>query len=90
VALIRHRLTAIVSVMTGIPVHRDVAMTGEITLRGRVWPSIGSQRTALIGPQYLALPFRGLAVRANKPRPRHRDFGPPEGPVNDRERWPCR
>src|SRR5271154_6768262 len=31
-------VTAIVSVMTGIPVHRDVAMTGEITLRGRVLP----------------------------------------------------
>ncbi|MFZ0424339.1 MAG: endopeptidase La [Xanthobacteraceae bacterium] len=29
-------VTAIVSVMTGIAVHRDVAMTGEITLRGRV------------------------------------------------------
>ena len=28
--------TAIVSVMTGIPVRRDLAMTGEITLRGRV------------------------------------------------------
>jgi ATP-dependent Lon protease len=26
--------TAIVSVMTGIPVRRDLAMTGEITLRG--------------------------------------------------------
>ncbi|MBW7921998.1 MAG: endopeptidase La [Rubellimicrobium sp.] len=26
--------TAIVSVLTGIPVHRDVAMTGEVTLRG--------------------------------------------------------
>ena len=31
-------VTAIVSVMTGIPVHRDVAMTGEITLRGRILP----------------------------------------------------
>src|SRR4029079_10543205 len=31
-------VTAIVSVMTGIPVRRDVAMTGEITLRGRVLP----------------------------------------------------
>src|SRR5690606_13844901 len=30
--------TAIVSVMTGIPVRKDVAMTGEITLRGRVLP----------------------------------------------------
>src|SRR5271169_4650380 len=31
-------VTAIVSVLTGIAVHRDVAMTGEITLRGRVLP----------------------------------------------------
>jgi ATP-dependent Lon protease len=28
--------TSIVSALTGIPVHKDVAMTGEITLRGRV------------------------------------------------------
>ncbi len=28
--------TAIVSALTGIPVRRDVAMTGEVTLRGRV------------------------------------------------------
>jgi ATP-dependent Lon protease len=28
---------AIVSVMTDIPVRRDLAMIGEITLRGRVW-----------------------------------------------------
>src|SRR6266702_2842086 len=34
-------VTAIVSVMTGIPARRDVAMTGEITLRGRVWPIRG-------------------------------------------------
>jgi len=30
--------TSIVSILTGIPVRRDVAMTGEITLRGRVLP----------------------------------------------------
>ena len=31
-------VTTIVSVLTGIPVRRDVAMTGEVTLRGRVLP----------------------------------------------------
>jgi ATP-dependent Lon protease len=40
-------VTAIVSVMTGIPAHRDVAMTGEITLRGRVLP-IGGLKEKLL------------------------------------------
>ncbi|GGF40693.1 Lon protease [Aliidongia dinghuensis] len=40
-------VTAIVSVMTGIPVRRDVAMTGEITLRGRVFP-IGGLKEKLL------------------------------------------
>ena len=39
--------TAIVSVMTGIPVHRDIAMTGEITLRGRILP-IGGLKEKLL------------------------------------------
>src|SRR6201994_1425442 len=40
-------ITSIVSVMTGIPVRRDVAMTGEITLRGRVLP-IGGLKEKLL------------------------------------------
>ena len=39
--------TAIVSIMTGIPVHRNIAMTGEVTLRGRVLP-IGGLKEKLL------------------------------------------
>jgi ATP-dependent Lon protease len=39
--------TAIVSIVTGIPIRRDIAMTGEITLRGRVLP-IGGLKEKLL------------------------------------------
>ncbi len=39
--------TAIVSVLTGIPVNKNVAMTGEVTLRGRVLP-IGGLKEKLL------------------------------------------
>jgi ATP-dependent Lon protease len=39
--------TAIVSLLSGIPVRADVAMTGEVTLRGRVLPVGGLREKAL-------------------------------------------
>jgi ATP-dependent Lon protease len=39
--------TSIVSAITGIPIRKDIAMTGEITLRGRVLP-IGGLKEKLL------------------------------------------
>lgn len=53
--------TSLVSVLTGIPVLRDVAMTGEVTLRGRVLP-IGGLKEKLLaahrgGIKTVLIPF---------------------------------
>ena len=53
-------MTSLVSALTGIPVRRDVAMTGEITLRGRVLAMGGLKEKTLAaylaGVKYVIIP----------------------------------
>jgi ATP-dependent Lon protease len=64
--------TALVSALTGIPVHKDVAMTGEITLRGRVLPIGGLKEKALaamaMGIHTLIVPERNRKDLEEVPR----------------------
>ncbi len=64
--------TAIVSVMTGIPVNKEVAMTGEITLRGRVLP-IGGLKEKLLaalrgGIKTVIIPYENKKDLADMPK----------------------
>ncbi|SHN51801.1 endopeptidase La [Desulfovibrio litoralis] len=65
--------TSIVSALLGIPVRNDVAMTGEITLRGRVLP-IGGLREKLLAAH------RGMLSTVLIPKENERDLKevPPE------------
>jgi ATP-dependent Lon protease len=65
--------TAIVSVMTAIPIRRDIAMTGEITLRGRILP-IGGLKEKLLaalrgGLKKILIPEENAKDLAEIPNP---------------------
>ena len=57
--------TALVSALSGIPVRRDIAMTGEITLRGRVLPIGGLKEKTMAayraGVKTVMIPFLNRA-----------------------------
>lgn len=57
--------TAVISALTGVPVRKDVGMTGEITLRGHVLP-IGGLRDKLVAAHRAGLK-RLLIPRDNEP-----------------------
>ena len=48
-------VTSIVSVITGIPVDKNIAMTGEVTLRGQVLP-IGGLKEKLLAAHRARIP----------------------------------
>lgn len=56
--------TALVSLLTGIPVRKDVAMTGEVTLLGKVLPIGGLKEKSLAAMRHgikdVLIPFRNI------------------------------
>jgi len=70
--------TALISAFTGRPVHKDVGMTGEITLRGRVLPVGGVREKVLsahrVGMKTVILPERNMKDLVDVPRTVRRDL----------------
>ena len=65
--------TALISALTRRPVSRNVAMTGEITLRGRILPVGGLKEKCLAafrsGVETVAIPFQNQKDLEDIPRP---------------------
>jgi len=65
--------TAMISALTGRPVHRQVGMTGEITLRGRVLPIGGVREKVLAayraGLKVVLLPEKNMKDLYEVPKP---------------------
>jgi len=64
-------VTALTSAITGIPVYQDVAMTGEVTIRGRVLP-IGGLKEKLLaakhaGVKTVVIPHKNIKDLADIP-----------------------
>eukprot|EP01037_Dinobryon_pediforme_P011650 gene11650-biopygen7091 len=75
--------TTIVSVFTGIPIRRDIAMTGEVTLRGRVLP-IGGLKEKLLAA------LRGGIKKVLIPQENAKDLAEiPDNVKNNLEIVPC-
>jgi len=69
-------VTSIVSTLTGVPIRKDVAMTGEVTLRGRVLP-IGGLKEKLLAA------LRGGITTVYIPQENEKDLA--EIPANIKE-----
>jgi ATP-dependent Lon protease len=63
----------LISAFTGRPIYKDVAMTGEITLRGRVLPIGGAKEKLLaayrVGIKTVLIPERNLKDLVDVPKP---------------------